>query len=141
MAEIGSIDDEARDISIVFNIKDRNESMAMKEAFTTLKDDKENFANRPTYRLINPSKTELARISKQILEEIKRKLVNATNVNQWKNKFFVLQSYKQLPKERDSAFICFDVVEFYPSISEALLHRALDFASQHTNIPLLSTAK
>ena len=82
MAEIGSVDDEARDISIVFNIKDRNESMAMKEAFTTLTDDKENFANRPTYRLINPSKTELARISKQVLEEIKRKLVNATNVNQ-----------------------------------------------------------
>ena len=115
--------------------------MAMKGAFTTLKDDKENFANRPTCRLINPSKTELARISKQVLEEIKRKLVNATNVNQCKNKFSLLQSYKQLPKERDSAIICFDVAEFYPSISEALLHRALDFASQHMNIPLLSTAK
>ena len=31
-------------------------------------------------------------------------------------------------------FICFDVVEFYPSISEALLIRALDFASEHVNI-------
>ena len=31
-------------------------------------------------------------------------------------------------------FICFDVVEFYPSISEALLNRALDFVSQHVNI-------
>ena len=34
----------------------------------------------------------------------------------------------------DSAFICFNVVEFYPSITEALLKHALDFASEHVNI-------
>ena len=31
---------------------------------------------------------------------------------------YLLQWYKKLPNKRDSAFICFDVVEFYPSISE-----------------------
>ena len=46
----------------------------------------------------------------------------------------MLQWYKQLPNKRDSAFVCFDVVEFYPSTSEALLNRALDFASQHVSI-------
>jgi len=106
----------------------------MKEAFITLKDHKENFANRPTCRLINPSKTEVGRISKQILEEINRELVNATKVNQWKNTSSVLHWYKQLPNKRNSTFICFVVVEFYPSISEALLNRALDFASRHVNI-------
>ena len=49
------------------NIDDRVDSMAMKEAFIMLKDHKDNFANRRTCRLINPSKTEVGRISKQIL--------------------------------------------------------------------------
>ena len=78
---ISNIDDEAKFISKVLNIDDRVESMAMKEAFITLKDQKENFANRPTCRLINPLKSEVGRISKQILEDINLKLVNATKVN------------------------------------------------------------
>ena len=139
MKQISNIDDEARTISKVLGIDDRVESVAMKEAFITLKDHKENFANRPTCRLINPSKTEIGQISKQILEEINRKLVNATKVNQWKNTSSVLQWYQQLPNKRDSAFICFDVVEFYPSISEALLNRALDFASQHVIISAIDS--
>ena len=73
-------------------------------------------------------------VSEQILEEINRELVNATKVNQWKNTSSVLQWYRQLPNKRNSTFICFDVVEFYPSISEALLNQALDFACQHVNI-------
>ena len=94
--------------------------MAMKEAFITPKEHKDNFANRPTCRLINPSKTEEGRISKQILKEINRELVNATKVNQWKNTSSVLQWYKQLLNKGNSTYICVDVVEFYPSISEAL---------------------
>ena len=37
----------------------------------------------------------------------------ATNVNQWKNISSVLQWFKNLPNKGDSAFISFDVVEFY----------------------------
>ena len=68
--------------------------MPTKEAFITLKDHKDNFANRPTCRLINPSKNEVGSISKQILEEVNRELLNATKVNQWKNMSSVLQWYK-----------------------------------------------
>ena len=76
--QISDINDEARSISKAFNIDDRVESMALKEAFITLKGHKDNFANRSTCRLINPLKTEVGGISKQILEEINRELVNAT---------------------------------------------------------------
>ena len=55
-------------------------------------------------------------------------------MNQWKNTSSVLQWYKRLPNKCDSTFICFDVVEFYPSITEALLTRALDFASEDVTI-------
>ena len=132
--QISDINDEARSISTALHIDDRVESLPMNEAFIRLKDHKDNFAYRPTCRLINPSKTEVGRISKQILEEINRELVIATKVNQWKNTSSVLQWYKRLQNKRNSTFICFDVVKFYPSISEALLNRALDFASQHVNI-------
>lgn len=81
--------------------------------------------------MINPSKQQIGKISKEILENINLKLVDATGVNQWKNTSSVLQWYKSKCK---SAFISFDVVEFYPSITEDLLRRALDFASSYVNI-------
>ena len=43
---------------------DRVESMAMKVAFITLKENKENFESRPTCRLINPSKPEIDHINR-----------------------------------------------------------------------------
>ena len=46
----------------------------------------------------------------------------------------MLQWFKKLPNKRKCAFISFDVVEFYPSMSETLLERALDFATNYVNI-------
>ena len=112
--QLTKIDEKARIITKKLNTDDPVESMAMEEAFITLKDHKENFENKPTCRLINPSKPEIGRISKQILEEINRKLISITKVNQWKNTSSVLQWYKQLANKGDSVFISFDVVEFYP---------------------------
>ena len=119
--QLSKIDAEAKAITNKLGIDDRVEVTARREAFVTLKDHKDTFANRPTCRLINPSKQEIGKISKQILENINQKLVNATGVNQWKNTASVLQWYKNLPNKRNSAFISFDVVEFYPSITEDLL--------------------
>lgn len=38
---------------------------------------------------------------------------------------------QQSPAQKQLKSICFDVVEFYPSITEELLHQALNFAKQH----------
>ena len=54
-------------------------------SFVNLKDHKENFANRPTTRLINPSKNKMGRISKHILDQINTKLVCELSLNEWKN--------------------------------------------------------
>ena len=107
---------------------------ATKEAFITLKDHKDNFESKLTCRLINPSKQEIGKISKQILDNIKKKLLNVTKANQWKNTSSVLQWFKNLPNKSRCVFITFDVVEFYPSISETLLERALDFAANYVTI-------
>ena len=47
------LDEEAQIITKKLNIDDRVETTALKEAFITLKDRKENFLNKHTCRLIN----------------------------------------------------------------------------------------
>ena len=51
--QISEINDEARSISTALHIDDRVESLAMNEAFITLKDHKDNFACKQTYLQIN----------------------------------------------------------------------------------------
>lgn len=75
----------AKTITEKLRIDDRVERTATKEAFITLKDHKNNFESKPTYRLINPSKQEIGKISKQILDNINKKLLNVTKVNQCYN--------------------------------------------------------
>ena len=63
---INTINNKAKNIATNLNIADRAERMAERQAFLTLKDHKDNFQNKPTCRLINPAKSEIGRISKQL---------------------------------------------------------------------------
>lgn len=67
---IRSINNEAKNIGTNLLIDDRVECMAERQAFVTLKYHKDNIVNKPTCRLINPAKSGIGRISKQILENI-----------------------------------------------------------------------
>jgi hypothetical protein len=115
-------------------LADRINTTAQREAFVTLKDHKPNFDNNPTFRLINPSKSEIGRVSKLILDRINTKVIEATHINQWKNTKSVLSWFNQVADKSQYSFIAFDVVDFYPSISIYLLKAALDFASKYDNI-------
>ncbi|KAK3745521.1 hypothetical protein QZH41_009918, partial [Actinostola sp. cb2023] len=53
-------------------------------------------------------------------------------VNLWKSTREVLEWYREIPNKSEGSFINFDIVEFYPSITERLLIKAIDFAKQHT---------
>ena len=55
-------------------------------------------------------------------------------MNQWKNTSSVLKWFNCLENKNSLSFICFDVCEFYPSITEKLLSKALDFASKYRPI-------
>ena len=72
-------------IATKLELDDRIDVTAQKQAFITLKDHKPNFRNNPTCRLINPTKPEIGKISKQILEKINTDVKTATKLNQWKN--------------------------------------------------------
>lgn len=129
-----SIHNQARSIARSIELGDRINSMAKKEAFLTLKDHKPNFANNPTCRLINPAKSELGHVSKVILERINKSLIKQNNINMWGNTTSVLSWFRDIKNKVNSHFICFDVVEFYPSITEFTLNAALDYAEGFVDI-------
>ena len=126
----------AQSAKIAENLKldDRIEKLAEKEAFLTLKDHKPAFHDHPTCRLINPSKSEIGVISKHILDDINTTIINKTKINQWKNTSSVLKWFNSLQHKESLSFICFDVCDFYPSITEKLLRKALDFANSYRPI-------
>ena len=129
-----AIDREASSIAARLGISRRVETYAQKDAYITLKDHKEDFWSRPSCRLINPAKSEIGMISKQILEQINSSVRTATALTQWRNTQSVIDWFTKLPSREGVSFIKFDIVEFYPSISEGLLSKALGFAKAHTAI-------
>ncbi len=51
------------------------------------------------------------------------------NLNQWKNTQNVIEWFGNIKEKHRHSFISFDIVDFYPSISENLLDQALSWAS------------
>ena len=116
------------------NIANRVERLSEKEAFINLKDHKPNFVSKPTCRLICPTSPELGVISKSILSNIVKTVASATDVNLWKSTHEVLNWFREIPNKNEGSFINFDIVEFYPSITEDLLINAMHFAQEYTVI-------
>ena len=108
--------------------------MASKEAFITIKDHKENFETNPKYRLINPAKSELGKISKNILDDINSQIRDATGLKQWKNSLSVIDWFKNIKNKPSHTFLSFDIAEFYPSITEDLLNKAISWARKFVTI-------
>ena len=80
------------------------------------------------------SKSEIGVVSKHILDEINSAIIRSTQINQWKNTSSVLSCFNSVGNKETLSFICFDTCEFYPSINEKLLSKALDFASKYRPI-------
>ena len=54
--------------------------------------------------------------------------------NQWKNTNAVIHWSSNINEKQNLKFIQLDIKEFYPSISEETLHKAINFAENHTSI-------
>ena len=119
------IDREAKNIATKLEIADRMEVYAEREAFITLKDHKEDFRSNPKCRLINPAKSEMGIVCKQIIEKICDTLRKRTGYNQWKSTQSMLDWFTKLPNRDKRQFLKFDIVEFYPSITEKVLKEVL----------------
>ena len=101
-----------------------------------MKDHKENFHASTPCRLINPCKSEIGKISKQILEGINNDLLAKLNINQWRDTGQDIDWFKKLECKRKSKFIQVDIKECYPSITEETLDKAISFALNDTAVTL-----
>ena len=70
-----SVNLEANSISIKHKISNRVECIASTPAFSTIKDQKDKFCFDPTCCLINASKKELGKMSKQLLKKKKFNII------------------------------------------------------------------
>ena len=128
------INNEAKAIATKLNIEKRINSLTEQQCFITIKDHKEDFRTNPKYRLINPAKPELGRISKKILERINAKLRQTTKINQWQSTKAAIEWFKSIPQKQECTFIIFDIAEFYPSITKQLLLDSINHAKLYTDI-------
>ena len=116
------------------DISDRVYSLSRRNAFITIKDHKDNYLNNTKCRLINTAKTEVGKVSKRILTRVVTSLREKTKLNQWNNSFSVIEWFKNLENKSKLSFIQFDIVEFYPSITENLLKSSLNWAKSQVNL-------
>ena len=129
-----TINREANRIAKKLDLNDRIEQMAEKPAFITLKDHKENFENNPKCRLLNPAKSEIGVISRHRLQAINESIREHTGLKQWRNTQTVLSWFRDIKSKKQSRFIQLDIVDFYPSISEELLKKSIEYARSITII-------
>ena len=125
------INNAAKDKAHSLELSDRMNCLARKEAFITLRDHKENAI---PCRLINPAKSEMGRVSNAVLDRILQAVDQKLHLNMWRNTAAVTEWFTKIDRKEKATFFCFDVVDFYPSITEDLLKRALLFAKQYTTI-------
>ena len=77
-------------------LDDRVFKTAPRNAFVTLKDHKPDFQNRPSVRLINPTKPEIGKIAMQILDNMVKEIRSKTGLKQCTNTMEVINWFKEL---------------------------------------------
>ena len=128
------INREARKVAKAFDVTDRVDTMEKQECLIMLKDHKEDYSTNPKYQLLNPTKHQLGKISKQISQKINKTLKSKLNLNQWQNSSQVIDWLKNIQQKSSHTFTVFDIQELYPSMKEKLLKDALAFAQKYVEI-------
>ena len=134
LGKVVDINQSAYECSAALDLEKRMEKLQTPEAYITVKDHKANFHSNPSFRLINPSKTDVGRVSKQMLDGINKGVLSHVQANQWKNTKSVINWFSNIRGKRHCTFMQFDIDSFYPSISADLFDKALDFARQFVDI-------
>ena len=92
-AEEDAYDNMNKEVHVIASKLDtanRMDATSRKEAFVTLKDDKNNFKNSLPCGLINPAKSEMRRVSKRVLDNINGRLKGKLNPMPWKKSAAVI---------------------------------------------------
>jgi hypothetical protein len=90
--------------------------------------------NNTKCRLINPTKSELGLVSKQMLAKIVSTVKSKSQLQQWKNTHSVIEWFTQLERKEKHHVIQFDVVDYYASITPDLIKKSIAFAEKYMKI-------
>ena len=123
-----TINKEAKLITNKLKISDRVSKLNKKDCYLLLKDHKPNFNSKITARLINPTRTEIGKISKTILEKINKQITEKLKLQQWISTKNAINWFTKINRKNRAAFVQFDIVDFYPSITEEVFKTVMDFA-------------
>ena len=116
------------------HIEDKLGKFKMKEACILFKDHKPDFENKLQSRLINPSKTELGIISKNIIQNIILNIQKTTHNNILKNSNDTMEWFRNIKNKSKNTFIQFDIIDFYPTISKKVLIDSINYAKNYVEI-------
>ena len=84
--------------------------------------------------MINPTKSDIGCICKVKIDCINKAVRLKSKLMQWTNTDQVLSWFIGLEEQKYS-FFKFDVVDYYPSISEELVIKTLNFADRYISVP------
>ena len=98
-----SINLEAKNIAKKIDLVETVECLAKNPASVTLKDHKENFQASLPCRLIDPSKSELGKVSKVKLGKINQPPIKHLDVKQWKNPSSVIEWFKGIDNKKTAS--------------------------------------
>ena len=93
-------------------IVDRLGEIEKKGAYILFKDNKQNFQDKKQTRQINPTKTELGLVSKDLIQRFTSRLLRSPKYNLWKNSMDTIDWFKNIKNEKRFIFIQFDIIEF-----------------------------
>ena len=62
------------------------------------------------------------------------KIFQATKIKQWKYTVNAIKWFNSLKDKHLMKFVLFDIKDFYPSITQGLLNKALNFAGEYIYI-------
>ena len=125
---------EHQDVVKNLGLEERVFKTTPRPAFITVKDHKAQFQNDPKARLLNPTKPEIGKVSKQILENVINVIRKKTKLNSWKNTGAVLMWFKNFKRKTKKSFIVFDICSYYSCITPELMSQVLDWAEQYIKI-------
>ena len=109
---INNITKHDKKVAEELELDDRMHCTMKHDTYITLKDHKEQFMNNPQFRVINPTKSELGMISKQMLSEIISAVKSKSQLVQWKNSDATIDWFVKLENKKNLRFLQFDVVDF-----------------------------
>ena len=129
----------SRRLTADLKIDDRVEITAKKEAYVTVKDHKSGFPHDIKCRLINPCKSNIGKITKQILDKTNAQIKIQLGLNQLINTASTIEWFDRIENKSQKQLIQLDIVNYYPSINKTLFEKAIKFAEE--TVPLTKIEK